>query len=716
MQMGARTHLRGQNTSEIPLRSKRRSHTRKEERVNESFEHSTDDEVVKYMSKLPGYLQGEESNDVLNVGVLDWGRLEKWKKHGRATVRPSKRESKVVSSTTTFGTVVPNASSSHQYQCHRCKIDDQVHASSLLGKVKATSRGLQHSSHTLPCTLDPEFIASRDSLLFNQEIATCSFNNKSSRKGRGYTKSGLFPEMGNSGGSLAAKEYEKRARERGNQCANSNLDGEENHQVSNIVLLRSRKQSSGEPSHKSSLDDNVKVTEVSSLGVTSQVPLSFDLERDSEAMMLPLGGTTRHSKTASRIFDQEKKRNTSPSKRFSFSFGRLSRSFTFKEDSSSAPQPLPSSSTDDTINKSDSMRCDAASACPSQSGNHPEEKHCGSSRVSPLRRLLDHPLLKSKGSENVLPSKARSTSSNLKPTIIDVPLQDEKKKQDRSRTQALFQLTTRNGIPLFQFVVDDDNLNNSRRSILGATMKNSAASSFKDDTVQYCTFYSVNEVKKKRRGGSWLIHGHKEKQQQQRGFVYNVIGQMRLCNSDITEEQKSEKVSSIIREAVLLDETEQVKEVAAVVIKKKHAGENGETTVIIPGGVHSIPEKGAPTPLVSRWRSGGLCDCGGWDVGCKLFVYLSNKTTLLHELDHHQSFKLFAQEESDQDSRGPVLAMTELKSGIYRVEFDSFLSHLQAFFVCVTVVSCASEEEKVSKTTGKSSSPFAPPLSPVGRV
>ncbi|KAJ4908917.1 hypothetical protein Rs2_12575 [Raphanus sativus] len=704
--MGTRTHPRGQNISEVPLRrSKRWSHDKDEE------------EFVKYMSKLPGYLQGqeEECNNVLNVGVLDWGRLEKWKQHGRRAAQRSacKRAETKVSSSTTLGTL-PNASS-HQY--HRCKIDDQVHASSLLGQVvnKAASRALQHSAHQVRCTLESEFAStSRDSLCKQEDIATCNY--KSSGKGRVSTSSGLLSEMGNSNGSLAPKgnllvrdnkkESEKRqeARLSWKQCADK-LDGEEktvgdsnaaekleNHQVTN---MRSRKHSrtdlSGDHPQMSSLDDNPKVTR--EVRVPRSCLLSVDLERDSEDMRLPLscnkelsGGTRSHSKTASsRIFDQEKKRDSSsPSKRFSFSLGRLSRSFTFKEeDSSAGGQPLTSS--DD-----NSKRCDG----PSQSCN-PEEKHCGSSsRVSPLRRLLD-PLLKSKGSENVIPSKEeRSTSS--KPN------------------RALFQLTTRNGIPLFQFVVDDDD---NSRSILGATMKNSA-SSFKDDSVQYYTFYSVDEVKKKR---SWLIHGHKEKQQG--GFVYNVIGQMRLCNSSMRteeEEKKSEKVSSsIIREAVLVDETEGVKgrkEVAAVVIKTKPAEENSkaleETTVIIPGGVHSFPEKGAPTPLVARWRSGGLCDCGGWDVGCKLHV-LSNKT-LLHKLDH-SCFKLFAQEESDKDS-GLVLAITELKTGIYRVEFGSFLSHLQAFFVCVTVITCASEEKTVSKTAGRSSSPFAPPLSPVGRV
>ncbi|CAA7061792.1 unnamed protein product [Microthlaspi erraticum] len=714
--------------NEIRVRSKRSSHSRKE-RVKEH----KDDELVKYMSKLPGYLQrmesGEESvqSHVLNVGVLDWGRLEKWK-HGRK--RGAERSGKTIATASTSG-VVPN---------------DQERIFPNLGKGKA-SRDLQHS---VRCTLEPE-LASRDSLN-KQEIATCSY--KSSGRdhlGAGKSRrpasstSGLLSDMGNSGGSLGTKETQKRAgmihaqeaRERATESV-EDLDGEEKIigdmkaglasgeqeiQISNIFLLRSRKHSgstlSGESQSQMPLDDNMRrvAREVtrsldlseginSSLELTcSQIPrscpLSIDLERDSQDRMLAHGvdnsgkkerfGGRIHSKT---VIDQEmredesgKSRHHSPSKRFSFSFGRLSRSFSSKEDSA------------DNIIKSDSMRFDG-SVCPSQSGN--TEEQCGS-RVSPLRRLL----LKSKGSENTLPSKARSSS---KPTNIDVPLQDEKK-QDASRTRALFQLTVRNGIPLFQFVVDDNNSNKkkkkSSRSVLGATMKSSASSLKEDDTVRHCTFYSVKEAEKKK-SGSWLIHGHKEKQG---GFVYNVIGQMRLSSSDITENKSGNNTSPVVAESVLFDGSEQVigrREVAAVVIKKKPVE---EATVIIPGGVHSFPEKGAPTPLISRWRSGGICDCGGWDVGCKIHI-LSNKS-LLSEFD--QSFKLYDQGGSEDES-GPALEMTELKTGIYRVEFGSFLSHLQAFFVCVTVITCASEEEPVSKATGKSSSPFAPPLSPVGRA
>ncbi|KDO66701.1 hypothetical protein CISIN_1g038254mg [Citrus sinensis] len=39
-----------------------------------------EDELVKYMSKVPNYLEKGKTlqEKVLNVGVLDWGRLEKW--------------------------------------------------------------------------------------------------------------------------------------------------------------------------------------------------------------------------------------------------------------------------------------------------------------------------------------------------------------------------------------------------------------------------------------------------------------------------------------------------------------------------------------------------------------------------------------------------------------------------------------------------------------
>ncbi|KAL5996909.1 hypothetical protein ACLOJK_007832 [Asimina triloba] len=44
--------------------------------------------------------------------------------------------------------------------------------------------------------------------------------------------------------------------------------------------------------------------------------------------------------------------------------------------------------------------------------------------------------------------------------------------------------------------------------------------------------------------------------------------------------------------------------------------------VLVPAGVHGGPRTrtAGPSSLIERWRSGGCCDCGGWDVGCPLTV------------------------------------------------------------------------------------------------
>ncbi|CAN7070066.1 unnamed protein product [Brassica rapa subsp. trilocularis] len=423
------------------------------------------DEVVKYMSKLPRYLQGE--SNVLNVGVLDWSRLEKWQKHGRAKGAADTCEERRVSSSTTLGTL-PNASSIGDHH--------QVLAGSNLRKKVKASRDLQLG---VSCTLEPpEFASSSRDSPNKLEMPTSIYNK--SRRSRSSSGGSLAGAKGNL--MVRDKQTEKRAQEEagesGKQCVDELIGEEEDKtvvgsNVHDIVLLRSRRSTLSKVAAASEALDFSSLDLGSRAPPPPSSPLSFDFGRDSEDIMVlpllakkePSRGTTRHSKTASStIFDQQDKiRDISPSKRFSFSFGRLSRSFTFREDSSAT----------------ESMRFDGL-ACPShQSSNTEEEKHnthAGGSRVSPLRRLLD-PLLKPKG----------STSSN----------QDEKKKQ--SRTRALLQLTIRNGIPLFQFVVDDDNHNNKSRSILGATMKSSASSYKDEDSAKYCTFYSVNEAKKQKK-------------------------------------------------------------------------------------------------------------------------------------------------------------------------------------------------------------------------
>lgn len=44
--------------------------------------------------------------------------------------------------------------------------------------------------------------------------------------------------------------------------------------------------------------------------------------------------------------------------------------------------------------------------------------------------------------------------------------------------------------------------------------------------------------------------------------------------------------------------------------------------VVLPAGNHGLPsaESGIPSSLLDRWRLGGGCDCGGWDMACPLTV------------------------------------------------------------------------------------------------
>ncbi|KAF2306228.1 hypothetical protein GH714_015896 [Hevea brasiliensis] len=263
---------------------------------------------------------------------------------------------------------------------------------------------------------------------------------------------------------------------------------------------------------------------------------------------------------------------------------------------------------------------------------------------------------------------------------------------------------------------------------------------------QGCNYvYTIEEIKKK--SGSWISQGSKERSC---GFVYNVVGQMTVnSSSSLDSAEQNSNAQYMVKESVLFGverrQTGQVSpklmpnaELAAIVVKmpsgnigfdfdkqqtdkKKNIMEKGfswhlpenehsnSCTVIIPGGVHSLPNTGVPSPLIHRWRSGGSCDCGGWDGEA-------------------------------QDT--PIFSMTPVEKGKYSVEFSPSISLLQAFFICVTIISCQkssdlAEQSNVSKekvhqesrnanglkkirTTVLGEAPVkytpSPPVSPVGRI
>ena len=72
--------------------------------------------------------------------------------------------------------------------------------------------------------------------------------------------------------------------------------------------------------------------------------------------------------------------------------------------------------------------------------------------------------------------------------------------------------------------------------------------------------------------------------------------------------------------------------------------------VVVPAGVHGGPrtKNGGPSSLVERWRSGGSCDCGGWDIGCPLTILNAgpNNKDVLYQggvFGKSNSFELFTQ-------------------------------------------------------------------------
>ncbi|KAG2289787.1 hypothetical protein Bca52824_049391 [Brassica carinata] len=166
----------------------------------------------------------------------------------------------------------------------------------------------------------------------------------------------------------------------------------------------------------------------------------------------------------------------------------------------------------------------------------------------------------------------------------------------------------------YQFVVDSN--------VLAATMKSS------DSSTRSYTLYTIKEVKNK--SGNWLGR-HKN----DHPFVHTVIGQMKT-NSD----------SSTCKSESVLFGVETNKEVAAIVQTRNRVQKQSITSVILPSGVHTLPKDGniAPLPLIKRWESGGSCDCGGWDIGCKLRV-LSNDHRAKSQT--FSSFQLFDQERDE---------------------------------------------------------------------
>lgn len=112
--------------------------------------------------------------------------------------------------------------------------------------------------------------------------------------------------------------------------------------------------------------------------------------------------------------------------------------------------------------------------------------------------------------------------------------------------------------------------------------------------------------------------------------------------------------------------------------------------VIVPAGIHGGPKvkNGGPSSLVDRWRNGGSCDCGGWDVGCPITVLnggTNNKDVLYQEgvFGKSNSFELFT--EGCKQSL-PVIEVKNIHDGLYYIHYQSTLSALQSLSIAVAII------------------------------
>ncbi|XP_021721053.1 uncharacterized protein LOC110688595 [Chenopodium quinoa] len=465
-----------------------------------------------------------------------------------------------------------------------------------------------------------------------------------------------------------------------------------------------------------------------------------------------------------------KARNPSPIRRLSFAMGKMIKSSGSRDNS-----PLRSSSKE-TVAKSGS---EAVVASVSIDNFCSDKLSTDSSRgrSSPLRRLLD-PLLKPRASNSSEPSRH---SSGNKMGSSDA----HHNSNSSSSFQALLQVSFKNGLPLFTFAIDNES------NILAATVRKSSVPGKGHHSWTY-TFFTIREVKK--RSGNWFNQGGKG---DGHGYVPNIVAQMKVSDSSVSFTKFGRAGNNITREfdlfAVDVGHGDQyatdfhpTNELAAIVVKlpqiiteddseddqssynwldllqdsrenlqemrsadssdnlqrqQSHLSLNLRTTVILPGGVHTVPSKGEISTLAERWRSGGSCDCGGWDLGCQLRVHTNHKEferkTGSGMLLNKDKFQIFSQGQDNQ----PVLSLAPFKERIYSVEFSSSLSLLQAFAISISFIDSrrppeisepSSIVEKISneaglfevamrtKASNQGEAPASyvayPPHSPVGRV
>ncbi|CAH8306301.1 unnamed protein product [Eruca vesicaria subsp. sativa] len=448
----------------------------------------------------------------------------------------------------------------------------------------------------------------------------------------------------------------------------------------------------------------------------------------------------------------EKRRSISPFQRLSFSMGKASKTNSERVDGS-ITQPESMANSTKTVSQNPAL----PSGVDSLDCNKTSDKD--TTTTSHLRRFLE-PLLKPRAthSDNSVEGPKGQGVQRIKLGIkgcrsINVNDSAHEKKVGSSMVRAVLRVTIKNNQPLFTFAV------NKETDIIAATQKKMGSSDEGECTSVY-TFFSIKDHK---RNSAWL---NQRSRGQTHGIISDVVAQMLVSSSF-----RSGSIREFVLFSVELDQESTEKsdvqlknELAAIIVKmprwfnrrasRDHTELNKEfgdpikdrvfdqdisATVILQSGVHSMPHKGGPSSLIQRWRTGGSCDCGGWDMGCNLRI-LTNQhnnnscknSTTSNSPPPSNRFELYFL--GEQAEEHPFLSYKPIKEGLYSVVYDSSLSQLQAFSICMALaesrntleqkISCDEHKPKAepvlvldrdSKPNGNTVV-YDAPLSPVGRV
>lgn len=676
-----------------------------------------EDEMVKYMSNLPGYLQRgrEESREkVLNVGVLDWNRLEQWK-NSRKHATPRNRRSS--SSNNDSSSVSKDGVSGHPSKDQGTILRQSLKSHFMASSIQDHSQAVKSSRRSIGHCQE-----------FRGSIGNIDTKDHPNRRLKEFNREYLDPHIDKESGIIRNEKLHKAAssamlemrsrddgmRKRVEKFNEPNIDNvvqsmlrkrepfvhnlptkSEDHSLSFLAQKSEdhtrlsfseqpkeffRKELNHDISHSGSLPDELSCND-------SQDKGSACSSTDMESFKLPAStfsspASTPSSPSSVRVDisppksrkAEEMKQTVAKISSANVPLHEVDQKVTSEKSRSSSPfRQLRRGSACKETGHVPHQNCITAAEYSSDnvrgcenlniSGNH-KPGDAGRSRTSPLRRLLD-PLLKPKTAKfsHALDSSLKdslSTNKNYRSANARFSTLHPIKEVDRdhkagcsavktvdssrdmkhtpSMTHALLRIAVKNGLPLFTFAV-----NQIDGSILAAKVKNLGGGSGKDECNRIYTFLTFSEVKKK--NGSWMSKAGRSKEPD---YVPQVVAQMKasdLYYCDLTGQNCMD--SSTMKEFVLFSvklgqgdaqdaDYQPNDELAAIAVKipkaislinNQHQSschidthDAVHATVVLPGGVHSFPSKGGPSSLLERWKSGGSCDCGGWDLACKLKI------------------------------------------------------------------------------------------------